>query len=49
MVKTVGKRNIAKASTAKPSGKPPPGGKSLGLDPAIRLYLIENGDNTEEG
>ena len=38
-----------KASTAKPLGKPPPGDKSLGLDPAIRFYLIENSDKSEEG
>ena len=40
---------IVKASIAKPNGKPPPGCKSLGVDTDIRLYEIEDSDNTEEG
>ena len=35
MARTISKRNLEKASTAKPPGKPPPGDKSLGLEPAI--------------
>ena len=49
MAKSSIKRNQAKASTSNPLGKPPPGDKSLGLEPAIRFYLIEDGDKTEEG
>ena len=37
-----------KASTAKPNIKPPPGDKTLELDPAIPFYEIEYGDKTEE-
>ena len=32
-----------------PNIKPPPGDKTLGIDPDIRLYKIEGGDKTEEG
>ena len=49
MEKSISKRNSVKASTAKPSGKPPPGEKTLGIEPAIRFYEIEDGGNTEEG
>ena len=42
-------RNPEKASTAKTSENPPPGNKSLGIDPAIRLYEIKDGDKNEEG
>ena len=38
-----------KASTANPSCKPPPGDKTLGFEPAIRFYEIEDDDKTEEG
>ena len=37
-----------KASAAKPSGKLPPGDKKFGLDPVIRFYEIEDGDETEK-
>ena len=46
---SISKRNPAKASTAKPSGKPPPGDKSFGIEPAIRFYDIEDGDENERG
>ena len=32
-----------------PLGEPPPRDKSLGFEPAIRFYLIEDGGKTEEG
>ena len=38
-----------KASTEKPNGKPPPGDKSLDLEPDIHIYEIEDGDKTEDG
>ena len=38
-----------KASTSKPNVKPPPGDESLGLEPVIGFYEIEEGGNTEEG
>ena len=37
-----------KASTAKSNCKPTPGDKTLGFDPYIRFYEIEDGDKTEE-
>ena len=49
MADSISKRNEVKASTAKPSSKPRPRDKSLGIDPAIRFYLIKEGGNTEEG
>ena len=49
MAKTISTRNVAKASTTKPLGKPLPGDKFLGIEPAIRFYEIEDGDKTEEG
>ena len=49
MAKTISKNSSVKASAAKPLGKPPPGDKTLGLDTAICLYIIEDGDETEEG
>ena len=36
-----------KASTDKPNSKPPPGDKTLGIEPVVRFYEIEDGDNTE--
>ena len=38
-----------KALTAQPSFDLPPGDKTFGIGPYIRLYTIEEGDNTEEG
>ena len=37
-----------KASTANPDGKPPSGDKSLGIDPYIFFYEIEEDDKTKE-
>ena len=49
MENTTSKKNI-KASTANPnSGNPPPGDKTFGLEPKIRLYELKDSDNTEEG
>ena len=44
MVKTISKKISVKASAAKPSGKPLPGNKTLGIEPDIRFYDIEDGD-----
>ena len=41
-------RNSAKASTAKPLVKPPPGNKYIVLEPAIRVYEIYDSDNTKK-
>ena len=49
MAKTTRKKISVKTSAAKPSGKPLLGDKTLGLDPAIWLYPIEDGDENEEG
>ena len=53
MTKTISKKSSVKASTAKtldkPSGKPPPGDKTFGIEPAISFYVIEDSDDTEEG
>ena len=37
-----------KASTAKPNGKAIPRDKTLGIDPALQLYEIEDSDNTDK-
>ena len=37
----------AKSSTVKPNGKLTPEDKTLGLEPAIPFYEIEEGDSTE--
>ena len=47
--KSISKKSYFKASTAKPSGKLPPGDKTCGLEPDIRFYEIEDGDVTEKG
>ena len=49
MDKTNGKIISFKALAEKPSGKPTPRYKILGIDPDIDLYAIEDGDETEEG
>ena len=43
------KKISVKASAAKTLGKPPPGDKTLRIDPAIHFYAIEYIDDTEEG
>ena len=47
MTKTISKKSPVKASTDKPSGKPPPGDETLGIEPEIRFCAIEDGDETE--
>ena len=49
MKRTVSKRNSEKSYTSKPPCKPPPGDKTLDIDPDICLYEIEDNDKTEEG
>ena len=49
MAKIISKKSSVKASAAKPSGKPPSRDKTLGVDPEIRFYAIEDGGETEEG
>ena len=49
MAKTISKKISVKASSSKPSWKPPPGDKTFGIEPEIRFYAIEDGDKTEEG
>ena len=46
--KTISKKISVKASAVKPLGKPPPGDKTFGIDPSIRFYTIEDGDETEK-
>ena len=48
MAKTISKKISVKASSSKTLGKPLPGDKTLGIEPAICLYAIEDGDKTEE-
>ena len=38
-----------KASTANPNDKPTPGDETLGIDPAIHFYEIEDNDSTKKG
>ena len=47
--KTISKKISVKASEAKPLGKPLPRDKTFGIEPAIRFYDIEDGDDNEEG
>ena len=49
MVKTTRRKISVKASAAKSSGKPPPGDKTLGLEPEICFYKLEEGDDNAEG
>ena len=49
MEKSTSKKISVKASEAKPSGKPPPGDKSFGIETAIRFYDIEDRDENERG
>ena len=42
------KMKTLKASTENPNVKPPPGEKSLGIEPTNRFYEIEDNDNTDE-
>ena len=49
MVKNIIRNISVKASAAKLLGKPPPRDKTLGLEPAIRFFKIEDGAETEEG
>ena len=48
MEKSISEKSSVKASAAKPSVKPPPGDKYFGIDPDIRFYEIEDGDETEK-
>ena len=48
MAKTMIKKSFVNDSAAKPSGKPPPGDKTIGLEPAICFYDIWRGYETEE-
>ena len=49
MARTISTINTVKASTANQNVNPPPGDKSLGIEPAICFYEIEGSDKTEEG
>ena len=49
MGKTASKKSSVKATTAKPLVKPIPGNNTLGLDPEILFYKLEDGDETPEG
>ena len=48
MAKSISKKSFVEASTSNPSGKPPPGDKTCGLELAISLYEIEDRDETEK-
>ena len=49
MAKTISKKISVKASSSNPLGKPLPGDKTFGIEIEIRLYDIEDCDETEEG
>ena len=49
MANTVSKKSSLEDSAANNPDKPPPGDKTLGLEPEIRLYAVEDGDETKEG
>ena len=46
---SISKKISLKASASKPLAKIPPKYKTFGLDPAIRLYAIEDGYEAEKG
>ena len=48
VAKTISKKSSVKASAYKPLGKPPPGYKTLGIDPSIRLHDVKYVYDTEE-
>ena len=48
MVKTTSKKILVKASASKPSGKPLLRDKTLGLEPSICFYALEDSDETAE-
>ena len=41
-------KSSVKASISKPLGQPPPRDKICGIEPFIRFYEIEDGDETEK-
>ena len=47
MARTISLKTV-KASTSNLDGKPPPRDKTLGVEPEICSYKIEDGDKTEE-
>ena len=47
MVKTTSKKVSVKASAAKPLDKPPPRDKTMGIEPEIRFYELEDGYDTK--
>ena len=49
MVNTTSKKISVKSSKAKPLGKPPPGDKTMGLEPEICFYKLEDGNDNTEG
>ena len=48
MAKTISKKISVKASADITLGKPQPGDKTLGLEPEIFFYAVEDVDDTEE-
>ena len=46
MARSISKKNTVKASIDKNLGKSPPGDKTIGIDPDIRFYEIEDVNNT---
>ena len=48
MGKTTSKKTSVKTSSENPLVNPPPGDKTLGLDPEILFYTLEDGDDNEE-
>ena len=49
MVKTISSKSLVKASTTKTSGNNTPEDKTLGINPAIQFYTLEDSNETEEG
>ena len=49
MAKTISKKVSVKSSAANSLVKSPPGDKTLGIDPVVRLYSKEDCDETEGG
>ena len=49
MAITIHKNKYFEYSAAKPAGKPLPRDKTFGIEPDIRFYSIEDGDETGKG
>ena len=48
MSKIINRKISVKTSAYNPLGRPPPGNKTLGIEPVVLFHAIEDSENTEE-